>query len=74
MNIMPLIPQGKFAHIAAPSMQEIQDMRKSCGKMLYQFHNCVQCRADAMGVPSEKSCGDKFSGFAQPAKFEFEVT
>jgi nitrogen fixation protein NifB len=74
MNIMPLIPQGKFAHIAAPSMQEIHNMRQICGGMLYQFHNCVQCRADASGVPSEESCGNRFTGFTQPKEFEFEVT
>jgi nitrogen fixation protein NifB len=56
-NIMPLIPQGKFAHIAAPTMQEIQKVRRGCEGILFQFHNCVQCRADAIGVPSEEACG-----------------
>ncbi len=65
MNIMPLIPQGKFAHIAAPSMQDIQQIRHSCEGILYQFHNCVQCRADAVGVPSEEACGrfDRYEKF-----------
>jgi len=57
MNIMPLIPQGKFAHIPAPSMRTIQKARYSCEGILYQFHNCVQCRADVVGVPSEEVCG-----------------
>lgn len=63
MNIMPLIPQGKFARIPAPSMQDIQRVRHTCEGILFQFHNCVQCRADAIGVPGEESCGSKFSGF-----------
>ncbi len=74
MNIMPLIPQGKFAHVAAPTMHEVQTVRRSCSGMLYQFHNCVQCRADASGVPSEESCKTRFSKFASQAEFEFEVT
>jgi nitrogen fixation protein NifB len=56
MNIMPLIPQGKFAHIPAPSKQDIQSIRQACQGTLIQFHNCVQCRADASGVPAEESC------------------
>lgn len=54
-NIMPLIPQGKFAHIPAPSMQQIQKVRHACKGILFQFHNCIQCRADAVGVPGEKA-------------------
>jgi nitrogen fixation protein NifB len=57
MNIMPLIPQGKFTHIIAPSKQEIQQIRQACQGTLIQFHNCVQCRADASGVPAEETCG-----------------
>ncbi len=53
MNIMPLIPQAKFAHIPAPSMQDIQRIRYECEGILFQFHNCIQCRADATGVPGE---------------------
>lgn len=65
MNIMPLIPQAKFADIPAPSIQDIQRVRHTCEGILFQFHNCVQCRADAVGVPGE-SCGSKFSAFNQP--------
>ena len=56
MNIMPLIPQAKFADIAAPSKQDIARIRKACEGTLIQFHNCVQCRADATGVPAEECC------------------
>jgi nitrogen fixation protein NifB len=57
MNIMPLIPQAKFADVAAPSKQDIAGIRKACEGTLIQFHNCVQCRADATGVPAEECCG-----------------
>ncbi len=56
-NIMPLIPQGKFAYIQAPSMRQIQEVRRDCEGILFQFHNCIQCRADAVGVPGEDSSG-----------------
>jgi nitrogen fixation protein NifB len=70
MNIMPLIPQGKFAHITAPTLKDIQRMRRSCEGILFQFHNCVQCRADAVGVPSEEACGTQFTGFERYQKSE----
>lgn len=59
MNIMPLIPQAKFADITAPSKQDIASIRKACEGTLIQFHNCTQCRADASGVPAEECCGYK---------------
>jgi hypothetical protein len=59
MNIMPLIPQGKFAGIAAPSQDEVRRMRHSLEGTLIQFHKCTQCRADASGVPGEECCGGK---------------
>jgi nitrogen fixation protein NifB len=69
MNIMPLIPQGKFAHIPAPSRQEIHQIRQACQDTLIQFHNCVQCRADASGVPAEEACGSRYPNY-EPAKEE----
>jgi nitrogen fixation protein NifB len=63
MNIMPLIPQAKFASIPAPTLKDVQIIRNVCGDFLFQFHNCVQCRADAVGVPSEETCGAHFTGF-----------
>ncbi len=64
MNIMPLIPQGKFKDVPAPSKQEIQSMRQACQGTLIQFHNCIQCRADASGVPAEES----YSYASKPVK------
>jgi len=70
MNIMSLIPQGKFAHIPAPSLKDIQQIRQTCEGILFQFHNCVQCRADAVGVPSEEACGSQFTGFERYQRTE----
>jgi nitrogen fixation protein NifB len=70
MNIMPLIPQAKFANIPKPSLKDIQLIRNICEGVLFQFHNCVQCRADAVGVPSEETCGAHFTGFGITEKIE----
>ncbi|TGE40221.1 radical SAM protein [Desulfosporosinus fructosivorans] len=49
-NIMPVIPQGKLAHIAAPTPELISDRREICGEILPQMKHCQQCRADAIGL------------------------
>ncbi len=51
MNIMPLIPLGKFRNIRRPSVEEISAVRKKAGRYVKQFYHCKQCRADAYGVP-----------------------
>lgn len=48
-NIIPLIPQYKFAHITPPTPQEKQQMQKKCSEYLRQMIHCRQCRADAIG-------------------------
>ena len=48
-NIMPLIPQFKFAHIAPPIPQEKREMQDKCREYLMQMTHCRQCRADAIG-------------------------
>ncbi|RJS72678.1 nitrogenase cofactor biosynthesis protein NifB [Methanophagales archaeon] len=48
-NIMPLIPQYKFAHITPPTPQEKKQMQDKCRKYLMQMTHCRQCRADAIG-------------------------
>ena len=49
-NIMPLIPQGKLAHIIAPTKEHLTSSRSSLGSLLPQMTHCQQCRADAIGV------------------------
>ena len=49
-NIMPLIPQGKLAHIMAPTKEHLTNSRGRIGLLLPQMTHCQQCRADAIGV------------------------
>ena len=50
MNIMPLIPQGKFCNLHPPSLDVLAAMRIECNQYLSQFKTCAQCRADACGL------------------------
>jgi nitrogen fixation protein NifB len=50
MNVMPLIPQAKFANIAAPSPQRLDEVRRANEEIIEQFKHCRQCRADAVGL------------------------
>ncbi len=51
MNIMPLIPLGKFAHLAAPTCDQLKLVRIMAETEIPQFRLCKQCRADAYGIP-----------------------
>jgi len=53
MNIIPLIPQAEFAHLARPSHAEINRMREQCRPYIRQMTHCKQCRADACGILGE---------------------
>jgi nitrogen fixation protein NifB len=48
-NIMPLIPQYKFADITPPTLSEKRAMQDECSKITKQMRHCRQCRADAIG-------------------------
>ena len=51
LNIMPLIPLGKFANMRAPTCEELQSAREKCESIIPIFRACKQCRADACGIP-----------------------
>jgi nitrogen fixation protein NifB len=51
MNIMPLIPAGKFNELAPPSCDDLKSARAVSEQIIPQFRKCKQCRADACGVP-----------------------
>jgi len=51
MNIMPLIPLGRFKDMRAPSCSELIFARELCEPTIPIFRMCKQCRADACGVP-----------------------
>jgi nitrogen fixation protein NifB len=50
MNIMPLIPQADFAHIAPPDQKQLEEMRTTNERIIGQMKHCRQCRADAVGL------------------------
>jgi nitrogen fixation protein NifB len=50
MNILPLIPQADFAHVQAPSEEQVDAVRKKNEEIIGQFKHCRQCRADAIGL------------------------
>ncbi|EHQ91731.1 radical SAM protein [Desulfosporosinus youngiae] len=49
-NLLPLIPQAKFADRMAPRKETIRNYRSILGLILPQMKHCQQCRADAIGV------------------------
>ncbi len=49
-NLMPLIPQGKFADRPTPARGEIGTYRERLSRILPQMSHCQQCRADAVGL------------------------
>jgi nitrogen fixation protein NifB len=51
MNIMPLIPLGRFENLRAPTCEEMITAREQCESIIPIFRMCKQCRADACGVP-----------------------
>lgn len=56
MNIMPLIPGGRFNHLMPPDMSTMERLYRECGRYLPVFKKCRQCRADAKGIPGKESC------------------
>ncbi len=50
MNIMPVIPVGKFRQIEPPSEATMEIVRNQAELIVSQARHCKQCRADAAGV------------------------
>ncbi|KQC05706.1 MAG: nitrogenase molybdenum-iron cofactor biosynthesis protein [Methanoculleus sp. SDB] len=49
-NLIPLIPQYKFADITPPSPEEKKAMQDRCAPYIQQMRHCQRCRADAIGL------------------------
>ncbi len=49
LNVIPLIPQYKFAHINPPTPQQKREMQDRCAPFIKQMRHCARCRADAIG-------------------------
>ena len=48
-NIIPLIPQYKFADVIPPTPSEKRTMHDRCAPYVRQMKHCQRCRADAVG-------------------------
>ncbi|HOI13332.1 MAG TPA: nitrogenase cofactor biosynthesis protein NifB [Methanoculleus sp.] len=48
-NVIPLIPQYKFAGITPPTPKEKREMQDRCAPFIKQMRHCARCRADAIG-------------------------
>ena len=66
MNVMPLIPQAKFAGLEAPTPELLESVRSANEKIIGQFRHCRQCRADAIGLIGQ-DVSTEFGGCAAPA-------
>ncbi|HBT82022.1 MAG: nitrogen fixation protein NifB [Desulfuromonadales bacterium GWD2_61_12] len=53
MNIIPVIPIGRFAACTMPSSATMEMVRNQAELILSQARHCKQCRADAAGVVGE---------------------
>ncbi len=53
MNIIPLIPLGRFHNRRPPTGAELRLARARAARFMPQFLSCRRCRADAFGVPAE---------------------
>lgn len=51
LNIMPLIPLGGFRKLDPPTCDDLKKTRELCEDFIPIFRLCVQCRADACGIP-----------------------
>lgn len=59
MNILPLIPQRRFAHLAAPTPEQRRRVQEVCAQLIPQVRHCRQCRADAVGLLGEERQPDE---------------
>ncbi len=48
-NVIPLIPQYKFAEITPPTPKDKREMQDRCAPFIKQMRHCARCRADAIG-------------------------
>ncbi len=53
MNIIPLLPLGRFHGRRPPTEIELSWARRLASRFMPQFLSCRRCRADAAGIPGE---------------------
>ncbi len=65
-NIMPLIPQYKFAHLKPPTAEQRKKVQDASAQYVRQMRHCRQCRADAIGLLGQ----DLPTALFEPKKIE----
>jgi nitrogen fixation protein NifB len=71
-NIIPLIPQHRFAGHVAPTCAEIEEAREAAAGHIDVFRHCRHCRADAIGIPGlTDHTAEVFGDFAGHAEEVF---
>lgn len=71
INIIPLIPQHRFAHLAAPGLMRRYVARAEAERYLRVFHDCKQCSADACSAPSITDSAAELYGHSLAAEPPF---
>jgi len=61
-NLIPLIPQYKFAEIVPPTAAEKKAMQDSCAPYIKQMRHCARCRSDAIGKLGQDVQANVYSG------------
>lgn len=54
MNIIPLIPLYKFKDYPRPTCAQLSEVRDAVEEIIPIFRACMQCRADAYGIPGKE--------------------
>jgi nitrogen fixation protein NifB len=66
-NLIPLLPQGEFAHCQAPSCADLHTARTLAEAELPVFRHCQHCRADAVGIPGiSDHSGEIYGALGRP--------
>lgn len=67
INIIPLIPQYKLAHLREPTCEQLHAAREKAEAYLPVFRHCQRCRADACGIPGKIDVADQLYAIRQAA-------
>jgi nitrogen fixation protein NifB len=61
-NLIPLIPQYKFAEVVPPTAAEKKAMQDRCAPYIKQMRHCARCRSDAIGKLGQDVQANVYSG------------
>jgi nitrogen fixation protein NifB len=61
-NLIPLLPQGEFAHLTVPSCTDLHAARTAAEVHVPVFRHCQHCRADAVGIPGVSDLSSEVYG------------